>query len=54
MADEIYEGAIGIDLGAISPMVALEARMKINDEQAPHTLALPIMKGPTLKSVRPS
>ena len=51
MADEVYEGAIGIDLGKTKahpyPYCAL-----LNSDQAPHTHVSPTMREPTLKSVR--
>ena len=52
MSDEVYEGAIGIDLGTNAPRSLGGKRgLKCLLLQARHILALPTMKGQTSKSV---
>jgi hypothetical protein len=50
MADEVYEGAIGIDLGTVKPDLSPQCAL-LNSDQAPHTHVSPIMREPMSKSV---
>lgn len=57
MADEVYDGAIGIDLGMLPHSLSRprprtrHARIFAYTAQAPPTLALPTMRAPALRSV---
>lgn len=54
MADEIYEGAIGIDLGnaSMSPELLFLGWPLMSPLQVLHILVSPIMRAPTSRSVR--
>jgi len=54
MAEEVYDGAIGIDLGEPSSTVRdPNSNILTNDQELP-TLALPTTKAAMSKSVRPN
>ena len=52
MAEEFYEGAIGIDLGAYRMLWLFRGYVLSLVTQEPHTRVLPIMRAPTSRSVR--
>jgi molecular chaperone DnaK (HSP70) len=51
MADEVYDGAIGIDLGTSNIAVLHRFLRSLTFDQVPHTLALPTMRVPMSRSV---
>jgi len=55
MSDEVYEGAIGIDLGMHSSTRSGSSIIvcSLTNNQALPTLVLPTTKAPMLRSVRP-
>ena len=52
MAEEVYEGAIGIDLGAYRMLWQFRGYVLSLVTQELHTRVLPIMRAPMSKSVR--